>query len=74
MTTSNQYETLLADVLDTSLRQSMLMGDGSPLVLLTRPIAGALLAATVLVLVVQLVAFRRGVPLGMADPEKAPAP
>jgi putative tricarboxylic transport membrane protein len=62
---------ILADVLDTSLRQSMLMGEGSPLVLVTRPISGVLLAATVLVLAVQLIAFRRGVPLGVADAEKA---
>jgi putative tricarboxylic transport membrane protein len=49
---------ILADVLDTALRQSMLMG--SPLILVSRPISGVLLAATALVLAVQLISTRRG--------------
>jgi putative tricarboxylic transport membrane protein len=53
---------ILADVLDTSLRQSVLMGDGSPLIMVTRPISGTILAATALVLIAQA-RFRRALPL-----------
>ncbi len=52
---------ILADILDTSLRQSVLMGDGSPWILFTRPISAVILALTVGILVLQFSAFRKGI-------------
>lgn len=57
---------ILPDVLDISLRQSMLMGDGSPLITVTRPISATILAATVLVLIAQA-GFHRALPLAADD-------
>jgi putative tricarboxylic transport membrane protein len=52
---------VLASIVDTSLRQSLLMGDGSPMILLTRPISGTILTVAALYGVVQLwLSLRRG--------------
>jgi putative tricarboxylic transport membrane protein len=53
---------ILADILDTSLRQSVLMGDGNPLIFVTRPIAAVILVLTAAVLVTQFSGLRRLVP------------
>jgi len=50
---------LLSGMVDTSLRQSLLMNDGNPLILVTRPISGGLLAAALLYLAA-LIYSRRG--------------
>ena len=64
---------ILADVLDTSLRQALLMGDGNPLIIVSRPLSGAILALTVAVLGLQFVAFRRGVLLETSPDPQEPA-
>ena len=64
---------ILADVLDTSLRQALLMGDGNPLIIVSRPLSGAILALTVAVLGLQFVAFRRGVLLETSPDRQEPA-
>jgi putative tricarboxylic transport membrane protein len=45
---------VLAAMVDTSLRQGLLMGDGSPMIFLTRPISGTIIALAVLYGIVQL--------------------
>jgi putative tricarboxylic transport membrane protein len=50
---------ILADLLDTSLRQSLLMGDGNPMILISRPMSGIILVLGLAVLVMQLLAWRR---------------
>jgi putative tricarboxylic transport membrane protein len=50
---------ILADILDTSLRQSLLMGDGNASILVTRPLAGVVLGVAMLIIVVQLLGTRR---------------
>ncbi|MBP7566336.1 MAG: tripartite tricarboxylate transporter permease [Burkholderiaceae bacterium] len=49
---------ILANILDTSLRQSLLMGD-SAAILVTRPIAGVILGAALVVMVVQFRGYGR---------------
>lgn len=44
---------ILADLLDTSLRQSLLMGDGNISIVASRPISGVMLALSVIVAVSQ---------------------
>ncbi|MDC7789016.1 tripartite tricarboxylate transporter permease [Rhodoplanes tepidamans] len=50
---------ILANILDTSLRQSLLMGDGHPAIFVTRPICATILAVALAVVTVQLVAWLR---------------
>lgn len=50
---------ILANLLDTSLRQSLLMGDGNPLILVTRPISATILAVTLIAIIAQIVALAR---------------
>jgi putative tricarboxylic transport membrane protein len=50
---------ILADILDTSLRQTILMGDRSALILFTRPLSGIVLAIAVAVLSLQLWKYYR---------------
>lgn len=57
---------ILADVLDTSLRQAMLMGDGSPLIFAWRPLSATILLLAAVVVALQFSAWRRVV--------EAPAP
>jgi putative tricarboxylic transport membrane protein len=38
----------LARMVDTSLRQGLLMGDGSPIIFLTRPISGTIIGLALL--------------------------
>jgi putative tricarboxylic transport membrane protein len=62
---------LLSGMVDTSLRQSLLMNDGNPLILVTRPISGGLLAVALLYLAA-LIYSRRGklrlIPAGTSAP------
>ncbi|MGE0874296.1 MAG: tripartite tricarboxylate transporter permease [Burkholderiales bacterium] len=51
---------ILADILDTSLRQALLMGDGSPLILVSRALSGSVLAIALGVIALQLWSHRRG--------------
>ena len=60
---------ILADILDTSLRQALLMGDGNPVIFVTRPLAAVILALAALVLVMQFSGLRRFVP-GMTPAEE----
>jgi putative tricarboxylic transport membrane protein len=48
---------ILANILDTSLRQGLLMGDGSMLIFVTRPISGAILLLTAVVVVSTLYSY-----------------
>ncbi|MBP7063279.1 tripartite tricarboxylate transporter permease [Ferrovibrio sp.] len=50
---------ILADLLDTSLRQALLMGDGSPLILISRPMSAVILVLGLGILVLQLLTWRR---------------
>lgn len=50
---------ILANILDTSLRQSLLMGDGSMAIMLSRPISVSILALTAIVLVYTMVSHYR---------------
>jgi putative tricarboxylic transport membrane protein len=61
---------ILADILDTSLRQSLLMGDGNPAIFVTRPVAAVILALAVLVVIMQFSALRRVVPGVMPAEER----
>jgi putative tricarboxylic transport membrane protein len=61
---------ILADILDTSLRQSLLMGDGNPAIFVTRPVAAVILALAVLVVIMQFAALRRVVPGVMPAEER----
>jgi len=45
---------ILADILDTSLRQALIMGDGSPAILYSRALSGGVLAVALVVVVLQL--------------------
>lgn len=63
---------VLADILDTSLRQALLMGDGSPLILVSRPLAGAILAVTAVVLVTQVGGVGRALFAGPVAAERRP--
>jgi putative tricarboxylic transport membrane protein len=49
---------LLSGMVDTSLRQSLLMNDGNPLILVTRPISGGLLAVALLYLAALIYSLR----------------
>jgi putative tricarboxylic transport membrane protein len=51
---------ILANVLDMSLRQSLLMGDGSIGIVFTRPIAAGILAVAGIVVASQIYAYIRG--------------
>jgi putative tricarboxylic transport membrane protein len=46
---------ILANILDTSLRQALLMGDGNPLIFASRPIAATILGVTMTAIVFQAV-------------------
>ena len=50
---------ILANILDTSLRQSLLMGDGNLAIMVTRPIAGVILGLTAIVVVSMLFSYFR---------------
>ena len=50
---------ILAKMVDTSLGQSLLMGEGSPAIFVTRPISAALLAAGFVYLVATVIVYRR---------------
>lgn len=45
---------ILADILDTSLRQSLLMGDGNIAIMVTRPISGVILTIAAVVVASQI--------------------
>jgi putative tricarboxylic transport membrane protein len=62
---------ILADVLDTSLRQSLLMGDGNPLIFVARPLAAVMLALTAAVLALQFSTVRRLVPAATPVEDRA---
>ncbi len=63
---------ILADLLDTSLRQSLLMGDGNAMILISRPMSGIILLLGLVVLVMQLLAWRRSnAALGLESQEEA---
>ena len=49
----------LAKMVDTSLGQSLLMGEGSQAIFVTRPISAALLAAGFVYLVATVIVYRR---------------
>lgn len=51
---------VLAKLVDSSLGQSLLMGDGSPLILITRPISASILGIGLLYLAGVIVVHRRG--------------
>ncbi|OGL19471.1 MAG: transporter [Candidatus Rokubacteria bacterium RIFCSPLOWO2_12_FULL_71_22] len=51
---------VLGPVLETALRQALILSDGSPAIFVTRPIAAAFLAAAAALIVWNLVAVRRG--------------
>jgi putative tricarboxylic transport membrane protein len=50
---------VLAGIVDTSLRQSLLMGDGNPLILFTRPISGTIIAIGIAFAAAQIYGARR---------------
>lgn len=50
---------ILANLLDTSLRQSLLMGDGNPLILVARPISACILTVASLAILAQVIAMAR---------------
>jgi len=50
---------ILADLVDVSLSQSLLMGDGSPVILFTRPISATLLGLAVVYLLAQFWLIRK---------------
>lgn len=50
---------ILANMLDVSLRQSLLMGDGSPMVMLMRPVSAVILGLAALVLIGILLKYVR---------------
>ncbi len=50
---------ILADILDTSLRQALLMGDGGASIFFTRPLSGTVLAVAATVVAVQLYSYGR---------------
>jgi putative tricarboxylic transport membrane protein len=62
---------VLANTVDTSLRQSLLMGDGSPFILISRPISGTIVAAGVLFALAQILGARRRARIA-ADERPAP--
>lgn len=51
---------ILANILDTSLRQSLLMGDGSMAIVFSRPISAVILAAAGIVVGAQVYKYFRG--------------
>jgi len=51
---------ILANILDSSLRQSLLMGDGSMAIIVSRPISATILILAVIVVVSQLYSYVRG--------------
>jgi putative tricarboxylic transport membrane protein len=64
---------ILANILDTSLRQSLLMGDGNISIMVTRPISGIILAVAAIVVVTQIYGYvvsdrRKHPPALAADP------
>lgn len=62
---------ILADLLDTSLRQGLLMGDGSPTIFFSRPMSAVILGLALAVLAVQILAWRRSAAmLGLVDGQK----
>ena len=60
---------ILANILDTSLRQSLLMGDGSMGIIFSRPISATILALAAIVLVSQAYQYIRGSRSGIAAGE-----
>jgi putative tricarboxylic transport membrane protein len=60
---------ILANILDTSLRQSLLMGDGSMAILFIRPISATILAFAVIVVGTQAWQYIRGARSGIAPGE-----
>ncbi len=51
---------ILANILDSSLRQSLLMGDGSMAIIVSRPISATILAIAAIVVASQLYSYVRG--------------
>jgi putative tricarboxylic transport membrane protein len=51
---------ILANILDSSLRQSLLMGDGSMAIIVSRPISATLLVLAAIVVASQLYSYVRG--------------
>ncbi len=60
---------ILANTLDTSLRQSLLMGDGSMGILLSRPLSASILAVAVIIVGAQAYQYVRGSRGGIAPGE-----
>jgi putative tricarboxylic transport membrane protein len=60
---------ILANILDTSLRQSLLMGDGSMAILFVRPISATILVFAAVVVGTQAYHYIRGVRGGIAPGE-----
>jgi putative tricarboxylic transport membrane protein len=60
---------ILANTLDTSLRQSLLMGDGSMSILLGRPISAGILVLALIIVGGQAYQYIRGSRGGIAPGE-----
>lgn len=60
---------ILANILDTSLRQSLLMGDGSLGILVTRPISATILVVAIVIIGMQAYQYVRGARAGIAPGE-----
>ncbi len=50
---------ILGEILEQRLRESLSLGDGSPMIFLTRPISAGLIAATALIVIIPLILDRR---------------
>ena len=50
---------ILGEILEERLRESLSLGDGNPLIFLTRPISAGLFAATALIILIPLILDRR---------------
>lgn len=62
---------ILANIMDTSLRQSLLMGDGNISTIVSRPISGVILAVALLVVGSQFYKYIRGDQKTAAKPVEA---
>jgi putative tricarboxylic transport membrane protein len=60
---------ILANILDTSLRQSLLMGDGSMAIIFSRPISATILVLASVIVASQAWQYVRGSRSGIADGE-----
>jgi putative tricarboxylic transport membrane protein len=60
---------ILANILDTSLRQSLLMGDGSMAIIFSRPISATILSLAIIIMGSQALQYVRGHRKGIADGE-----